>query len=267
MTQEKVSPVPPEIKIAERDLPWIGEWSKIFQETGTYGYIKGGYIRDVISNIINGTDLVPKDVDLMVAGRINKVVGVVLGNGGQMVERRSRKKTPVFRVALPSFPGVDFELGVALIKPELYENATPEQIRLYEATNTDFDVNSMSIGLSDLDLLDPHGGIQAIKNRQISLLDTQSLYRNPENILRGFKVKDKLGANFSYITSQIISEHSKVLRKVKRPFLDSQLRPLLTSVNATEIWQELTDLGITQNLTDGDVATLEQAKQIFLRNE
>lgn len=265
MLKEILGQLDAETIILERDLPWIQEWSQIFQEADTYGYIKGGYVRDLVSNLVRDTRLEPKDVDLLVTGKINKVAGRVTARGGQIVERRRRKGTPVFRFKLPAFPETDFELGVALADSHSYGTISDGELRIQEAGRSDFDVNSMSIGLGNFDLVDPYGAVEAIQRGEMSLIDPRSLYRNPENILRGFKIKDKLGVNFSDDTKAQLIKHGAVLSRIKRPYLDSQMFPILTSANASTIWDEMTEFSVTQHLLQGQIHSLREAQELFAK--
>lgn len=248
----------------ERDA--LDYWSEIVLGAGTNGFLKGGFIRDKMANRIRFLSLEPNDIDFLVVDKINKVTELALKSGATIIERRSRKGTPVFRYFVPQYPNMNFEVGVAMGNVFTYEDKTLERIRMDDIHSTDLNVNSMSVELSvgGKEIYDPLNGIDAIKTGLVSLVDWHSLYRNPENVLRTFRVADRINCELSAQTKEALKKHAQVVERIKRPFLDLQLSPILRSPNSENLWQQLKELNITSYLLGGEINDLEQAKTMFV---
>lgn len=240
-------------------------WTFILQGAGVQGFLKGGFIRDKVANHIRGTSLVPEDFDILVAGKIHSVLQVAKQNGAEVIERRWRKGTPVFRYKVASFD-IDCEMGIAMGIRADRGVSSFEQVRLEDAKATDLDVNSLSLRLipGNLEVFDPFDAVSAIAKGEISLLDSRSLYRNPENVFRAYRIADRLQCKISQRTIEYFRAHAHVVRRIRRPFLDSQLRLILDSSNAADLWRQMEQIGITQHILCGAAMSFEQAKSLLL---
>ncbi|PIS14544.1 hypothetical protein COT64_02045 [Candidatus Shapirobacteria bacterium CG09_land_8_20_14_0_10_39_12] len=253
------------LELSRKDLEAIDYWISILQTAGTDGFLKGGFIRDKVANRVKGMTLIPNDFDILVTGKIHSVLQAAIRNDAEVIERRRRKGTPVFKYKVPGFEDITFETGVAMGAVANYDTADFESIRSDDAKNTDLNVNAMSIHLipGKISLFDPLDAVGSITRGEVSLNDWHSLYRNPENVLRAFRVTDRIDCKLTKKTLNIFSTHAHVVGKIKRPFLDSQIIPLIDSPNASQIWLQMKILGITRYLTGGGIATLNQAREVF----
>src|SRR3990170_5104713 len=96
-------------------LLWIAKIEESALASGTTGYLKGGVLRDYFSNIYNGTTLNPKDLDVMLLGKVNLTASEMVKRGAEIQFRRNRRKTPVFELALPANRGpIRAEIGIIL---------------------------------------------------------------------------------------------------------------------------------------------------------
>lgn len=227
-------------------------WGQIIDIAGTNGILKGGFIRDKLASKIIGINIEPRDIDILVVGRVNLVTSVAVDSGAVILERRRRKGTPVFKFELQNLLDLDFEIGVMMGNADEYGTATFESIRESDAFFTDLDVNAMSMRINPdgrlTDFYDPHDGVSALSRGEISLVDYKSLYRNPENVFRTIRIADKIGCSLSNETQAIVTEHAAVVKKLEREFLLKQIRPILLSQNSVVLWRAMERYGIIEHL-------------------
>lgn len=252
-----------ELNLKEQEV--LEYWTFILQGAGVQGFLKGGFIRDKVANHIRGISLVPEDLDILVTEKIHSVLQVAKQNGAEVIERRWRKGTPVFRYKVPGFD-IDCEMGIAMGIRADRGVSSFEQVRLEDAKATDLDVNSLSLRLvpGNLEVFDPFDAVSAIAKGEISLLDSRSLYRNPENVFRAYRIADRLQCKLSERTREFFEVHAHVVARIRRPFLDSQLKPILESSNATDIWRQMEQIGMTRHILSGEITSFEQAKSLLL---
>lgn len=225
--------------------------NSVSEACGTKIVLKGGVIRDQLARFYHGVNLDSKDYDLFVLDRINLVMGELIKKGGKLIERRRRKGTSAFKFLLPDLvKDAKFELGVLLGGDAYGKTIDFNQVIENDARRTDFDVNAISLDLSTLTsgsgyrIYDPLNGEEAIKNRVISVVSPTSFYHNPENILRGIKIADRLQANLSNQTLQSIERYAPRLQRIPRDFLLANLAPIVESPNSEDLWVLMEKLGV-----------------------
>lgn len=231
------------IELTSEEATAIDFFTEVVSSAETKGIIKGGFLRDKIASRERNLVLVPKDIDILVLDRINKVAEVAHVNGARIVERRKRKGTPVFRFSHQDFPTLDIEMGIAL--GEEYDTATFSEIRRADALMTDLNVNAMSLVLGEPlhTIYDPLDAKTSIRRGEVSLTHPTVLYRNPENVFRAVRVADKIDCALTEWSKDLIRENVQVVSRIQRPFLLSQIKPIIESANAEENWALLSDLG------------------------
>lgn len=239
---EAPKPVPIEITPAESAA--IKFWTNVVRNAKTQGFIKGGFLRDKIASYERGLNLIPKDLDILVVDSINRIALVASQNGANIVERRRRKGTPVFRFTHVEFPDLDVEMGVALGSE--YDTASFASIRRDDALMSDLNVNAMSLVLGDPlhAIYDPLDGINAIRMGEVSLTGQSVLYRNPENIFRAIRIADRIDCKLNDWSLDLIATNAQVVERIKRQFLLVQIKPILDSPNAESNWNLLKSLGV-----------------------
>ena len=246
MEINKETPVKGGIELTSKETTAIDFFTQVVSSVGAKGFIKGGFLRDKIASKERGLELVPKDIDILVVDRINKIAEIALANGAVIVERRKRKGTPVFRFSHQDFPEIDIEMGVAL--GNKYDTASFSDIRRADALMTDLNVNGMSVVLGEPlhTLYDPFSARASIRKGEVSLTHREVLFRNPENVFRAVRVADKIDCSLTDWSKDLIRENVQVVSRIQRPFLLTQLKPIIESKNAAENWALLSDLGALQ---------------------
>lgn len=233
-------------------------WQQIALQTQIPIVLKGGAVRDLVANAIYGGHRYPRDLDLFVPNGINLVAHEAKVRGAREVDRRRRKGTQVFVFESESNFALNMEVGVLLGKPAQYsKNMNLETVKYFDALNTDLNVNSLSIELARFldrtcfdfqEIFDPVNGIEAIRRKEVALVDLSSVYRNPENILRSILISSKLDANLSASSKKRILECAHLLRRLKPEFVLKVLRSLKTLPNPQLAFRELQSIGAIQEL-------------------
>jgi tRNA nucleotidyltransferase/poly(A) polymerase len=253
-----------DIELTSEEATAIEFFTRVVSSAETKGFIKGGFLRDKVVSKERGLDLVPKDIDILVVDRINKVAEIAHANGASIVERRKRKGTPVFRFSHQDFPELDIEMGVAL--GEEYDTATFLEIRRADALMTDLNVNGMSLVLGEPihTISDPLDARTSIKRGEITLTHRAVLYRNPENVFRAVRIADKIDCELIDWSKDLIRDNAQVVARIQIPFLLAQIRPIVESENAEANWALLTDLGVLQYaFPERTNISLEEIKEMY----
>lgn len=239
-------------------------WTNVVRVAGTRGFIKGGFLRDKIASVERDLDLTPKDLDILVIDRINKIASIASNNGANIIERRRRKGTPVFRFSHAEFPDLDIEMGVALGSE--YDIATFTSIRRDDALTSDLNVNAMSLVLGELmhAIYDPLDGVNSIRRGKISITSRDVLYKNPENVFRAVRVADKIDCRLNDWSYDLIFANAQVVSKIQREFLLRQIKPILDSPNAYDNWRLLKDLGVIEHaFPEKPNISVEEVRQLY----
>lgn len=234
---------------------WLDQIRNITSRIGVRGFLKGGLLRDYVSNIYNGTSLTPKDLDIMLIGGVNLTVSELVKEGATIQLRRNRRKTPVFELILPTSKGtIAADIGIVLGKPNSYERGQKTETFLEDdARLSDFTVNAIFLPLDKhlevTNLIDPLGGIKDIQGRQIRMVSSNTFIRNPECMLRAVKMADRLSAVIEPITFEAIKHYASLIRRAPQPVINQNLEAILESPNNQRNIKLLKELGLLEPLS------------------
>jgi len=246
-----------ELSIESRN--WLDKALTAAQRAGVYGYLKGGVLRDYISNFYNGTNLSSKDLDIMFTNGVNWVTKELRDQGAEIVARRNRKKTPVFELSLPAQSGtISADIGILLAKPNTYgRNSTVESLIYDDATLGDFTINALFLPLGNAlnvqNIIDPLNGIEDIRNRMVRMVAPNTFVRNCECMLRAVRMADKLSATIESVTYDAIKYYSPLIKKAPKPVVDQNMSAIMGSPNREENIDLLRDLNLLQHLEVKDL--------------
>ena len=238
--------------------PEATQWINKIQETvflsGTVGYLKGGVLRDYISNVYNGTNLDPKDLDIMLLGRINLVIDKLVKCGAKIKLQRNRKNTPVFELDLPTkFGLIKADIGIILGRPSSYKKDQLIETLIKDDMNlSDFTVNTFFLPLykplRTLNIIDYLKGIEDIRNRKVRMVTPDTFFRNPECMLRAVKVADRLSSVIEPVTFKTIKKYSYLIEGAPEPVINQILCAILQSPNKRKNIELLKELGLLKYL-------------------
>lgn len=233
---------------------WVKRIQEVTQYINAHGFLKGGVLRDYISNLYNGTNLTPKDLDILLTGNVNLAVSMLKTEGASLKLRRSRRKTPVYEVFLPSSDGhITVDIGIILGKPATYGRAPNVKALIGDdAIDSDFTVNALYLPLDvtfDIsNVIDPLGGIKDIKDRKIRMVSPDTFVRHPDCMLRAIKIADRLSATIEPVTFEAIQHYAPQIRKARQPLIEQNLTSILKSPNREQNIQMLEMLGLLNYL-------------------
>lgn len=186
--------------------PSIVEILTLINEQGYEAYLVGGAVRDAILDKPN------KDYDICTNMPLHKI----------------KELYPKFHIMKPNGhrnTGVMILNGLEIEISEFKGNTIAEDLH-----NRDFTINAMALD-KDGNLIDPYNGLQALREKRISLIDKQgnAFLEDPLRILRGIRIAAKM--NFD-IDSNC---HAQMEFKKK----------LLSSVAVERIYRELIQILIS----------------------
>lgn len=219
-------------------------WQRVATESDIPIFIKGGALRDSLINLIHGTNLKVKDLDLIVPYGFFRVVKFAKDQGMEIIERGKRKKIPRYSLKTINSEFIS-DISTLQIKAISYDMPkTTNDILLENAKASNFDINTLVFSLNDEIFYDPLDSIKSIQNKTINLVSEKSLYLDPATIFDGIKIMFKTKFQFSSKTREIIKRDSILVRKIQGWFLEQKIRDVLEYVNPNRLNEELDDLGI-----------------------
>ncbi|MCF8009495.1 MAG: hypothetical protein K9K32_06985 [Halanaerobiales bacterium] len=196
-------------------------------------YIVGGFIRDHLLG------LETKDIDLVVIGDIKKTVDIFTKN------TKSKKvildsKRNIYRVVTKDSKFIDFSAPVG-------------QDIIDDLGHRDFTINSIACLISDLkfcnkkvtikqsNLIDPFNGTDDLKNKEIRILNNNTLKDDPIRILRAHRFSNRYNFDFDKRTKIILKNEKNLLKTVKEERIKEELIKLLNFVNINRFEEFLID--------------------------
>ena len=189
--------------MAQRLSPWITQTlrrlGKRAEEMSLKAYVVGGFVRDLLLGKEN------QDLDIVIEGDAISFIKSWETDGCTVaVHERYRTGTIVF-------PG-NKKVDVATARREFYEYpvALPKVVGdslKHDLYRRDFTVNSMAISINETSwgtLIDYFGGRRDLQERQLRVLHNLSFVEDPTRVLRGLRLKHRLGFEFEDNTYRLI---------------------------------------------------------------
>ncbi len=119
----------------------------------------------------------------------------------------------------------------------------------------DFRINAIALTLEENPcLIDPTGGLQDLKNKELVAISQKNLLEDPLRLLRGPRLMAELGLSMDSTTKIWIQENNKLLKKssperiqaeviklVKSDFADA-ITPIIQELNLLKPWQSRTEI-------------------------
>jgi tRNA nucleotidyltransferase/poly(A) polymerase len=241
MTKEIVSTVeifsfPSEIQKS------VYRWKQIAERCELPIYIKGGAIRDSLINSIHGYSIKISDLDLVVHYGFFRILLESKKEGYTIVERRKRKKLPMYRLSING--ELDVDLGHLLGSIKQHNELSEYDILRQDAMLSDLDINTFTYNLLTGKINDPLQSLESIYKRQINLVSERSLFLDPATIFRCLKVSYKTGFSISPRSTEIIRKNIGLVSNLKDRFLQQILDDVLKYTNSSELVSALDNLGI-----------------------
>ncbi|MGB4300780.1 MAG: CBS domain-containing protein [Acetomicrobium sp.] len=235
--------------MAQRLSPWITQTlrrlGKRAEEMSLKAYVVGGFVRDLLLGKEN------QDLDIVIEGDAISFIKSWETDGCTVaVHERYRTGTIVF-------PG-NKKVDVATARREFYEYpvALPKVVGdslKHDLYRRDFTVNSMAISINETSwgtLIDYFGGRRDLQERQLRVLHNLSFVEDPTRVLRGLRLKHRLGFEFEDNTYRLIMSAVKggllgllsgtrVKNELKLIFLEEKVYPIVLEMVRLGIFEAL----------------------------
>ncbi len=238
--------------MAQRLSPWITQTLRRLgrraEEMSLKAYIVGGFVRDLLLGKEN------QDLDIVIEGDALSFIKSWEADGCRVaVHERYRTGTIVF-------PG-GRKIDVATARREFYEYpvALPKVVGdslKHDLYRRDFTVNSMAISINGTSwgtLIDYFGGRRDLQKRQLRVLHNLSFVEDPTRVLRGLRLKHRLGFEFEDNTVRLIRSAIKggLLALLSGTRVKNELKLIFLEERAYPIVLEMVHLGIFEALFPG----------------
>ncbi len=212
----------------------LKELAQIFKDNKATLYIVGGYIRDsylnVSSQIRDDIDLcsniTPKKLKMMLEGSKFEVKSINASVGVMAIIGKRRYEYATFR-------------------REIYEDEshTPDKVEFInsleeDAKRRDFKINAIYFDILEGTYIDPLGGIDDLKRREITTVKVPKIVFNddPERILRLIRFACSLGLNIPEEEMFYAKQNSYKIKFISKIRLKNEFERLLT---ADEVYPNL----------------------------
>jgi tRNA nucleotidyltransferase (CCA-adding enzyme) len=199
----------------------------------TPAYLVGGAVRDLLL----GHDRV--DVDVAVEDDVAEVAAR-LGSEPLLHDRFATAKVRAG----------DLEVDLVRTRAESYPHpgALPE-VRPAglddDLARRDFTINAMAVPLTaDPELIDPHGGLEALSRGELRVLHERSFVDDPTRALRAARYASRYGFGLELETAKLIRKTE--LATISDDRVESELRRLAAEPNARQGFELLADWGLIE---------------------
>ncbi len=172
--------------------------------------VVGGAVRDELIGNLYNYKLKPKDIDLLVEGSAIELAEALRNELGK--ERISKF------IIHSAYKTVEMEIDeisidLASAREENYNSPGDNPTISYcnikkDLFRRDFTINSIALKLSEMKLIDPFGGQESIKKKEIEFLHNKSVADDPTRIIRAARYSSRL--NFQ-LTIEAVEQIKKTI--------------------------------------------------------
>jgi tRNA nucleotidyltransferase (CCA-adding enzyme) len=224
-------------------LASASEILKHLQRTkGSTVYLVGGILRDIFLDV----HTLNNDLDFVIEGNTEQVVKEIQNSlGGTLTSH------PEFGTF--SLKTQDYILDFITARDEtyLYPGALPT-VRFStiqdDLARRDFTINTLALRLHPLELLDPHHGLDDLRDKLLRILHPGSFLDDPTRIIRGARLAGRLGFRWEPGTQEKIPEalQSEAISNISKDRLKAELELCLAESRVHPVIKELERCGILQ---------------------
>ncbi len=173
--------------------------------------VVGGAVRDQLLKKLNNSEFNAvnhtKDIDLVIEGSVIELVKMLEKELG-LRRFYNLKLHKSYNSAEIKIDGFKLDLSTARLEeyekpgenPNIYPCIIEEDLK-----RRDFTINSIGIDISSSKMIDPHGGQDSLKRRELKFLHSKSVEDDPTRIIRAARYSARLAFNL----------HPKSLRQIQ----------------------------------------------------
>lgn len=206
-------------------------------------YLVGGLVRDVLLGQPN------YDLDVVVEGEAIALAQEIAKGKDRAIKTHSR-----FGTAKVNWD--DFALDIVTARSETYAHpgalptVAPGTID-DDLARRDFSINAMAVDLIEErfgDLLDPHGGLDDLRKRQVRALYSASFTDDPTRMLRAIRYEQRLGFRLEEKTEALLVKSLDALDTVSGERLWHELELILGEEKPEKVLLRAEVLGLLKRL-------------------
>jgi tRNA nucleotidyltransferase (CCA-adding enzyme) len=215
-------------------------------------YLVGGAVRDLI---LKRPIL---DLDLVVEGDAPHLARE-LAKSDRMGEEKGKGEGQVTvhrQFGTAKFRRIGLNIDVITARSEIYSQPgalpTVQPGTIHDdLLRRDFSINAMAIDLSPASfgqLLDPHGGWNDLKKKNVRILYKRSFMDDATRILRAIRYEKRLGLTLEKNTERLLREHIPMLDTISGDRIRHELELILKEDIPEQIMERAEVLGVLQQL-------------------
>ena len=222
--------------------------ASVADREGLQVYVIGGLVRDLL---IKGSDVTPKDIDIVVVGSGIELARKVRETIGEDIPLTVFKN---FGTAMLKWKDTEIEFVGA--RKESYrkdsrkpvvENGTLED----DLQRRDFTINALAVSLNRTsfgELLDPFNGILHLEQQLITTPQDPGLTfsDDPLRMLRGIRFATRLGFGIEPSTLKAIGDNRERIRIVSQERITEELNKIMMSGHPGRGWLLLDETGLLE---------------------
>ena len=188
------------------------EWVKALLKISNV-YVVGGSVRDAFLN------KAIKDIDLVVEGQTLQHIKDLLiyfGNVDIVGESFS-----VIKFKPWGYKGEPYDIAIPRMDRKIgeghkgFEIVTEGVDIITDLKRRDFTVNSISVDLKSMKILDPFKGLEDIQNNILRATDNDAFIEDPLRIIRGIQFAARFGFEIENHTMQMMKDNAHLIREIK----------------------------------------------------
>jgi tRNA nucleotidyltransferase/poly(A) polymerase len=229
----------------------VDKLHRIFAENGAKLYGVGGFVRDKVKSIIDGSPFKPKDFDLVTALKPDDVIKLLRRSKLDLSIREVGKS---FGVVLVTIDNDDYEIATFREDAATGDGRRPDYVVFStidkDAARRDLTINALYYDFDEKSVLDFHGGIQDLHSRRIRFVgDAQArIYEDKLRVMRFVRFHCRVNSGGP---DSVDKDTRKVIQQCQlRPEIsderirDEFVKGLTSCLDKVKFLQILEDLGL-----------------------
>ena len=207
---------------------------RFLARSGIQGYIVGGFVRDALL----GRDT--NDIDLAVTANALEVspqLAEAIGGHHFPLDEVNRTSRIVLKDAADS---IQWQIDLSSIVEDIQG----------DLARRDFTIDAMAVRLDraaagsiEAELIDPHHGLDDIRNKTIRAVSDEIFTKDALRLLRGVRLANELGFGIEPHTEELICQQKQLINSVAGERVRDELLKLLADESGT-VFEYLDDLGL-----------------------
>ena len=191
-------------------------------------YIVGGFLRDILFNKDSS------DIDLAVKSCTAEKLAKYIADRIPGYFVTLDKINHIYRVVFEN-------------KKDYVDIAGIEGENIYEdLARRDFSMNALALNIKSMQLTDPYGGVESIKNKEINAISEKNMLDDPVRLLRAFRFQSTLGFTMEKNLKQITEKHAGLLKQTAAERINNELVKLFSGKFCVDTLKDMDRCGMLE---------------------